>query len=143
MQVNLIARVDSYKPSHDFQLRPGTKKLSSYIEARKHEEGKNWNVVVTAGIQYHLLEYFKKPFVTKESLERMKKRMALHGPKFNADRYQYILDKHNGYLPLTIQALPEGLVVPLGTPIVQVTNNDPNCAPLVSYIETSLLRAIW
>lgn len=143
MQVNNNSKVDSYKPSHDGQIRPGTQYMSSYVEARKSDEHRNWKVVVNAGIQYLLHDYFSKPFVTKESLEKMYRRMAMHGPKYNVARYQYILDKYNGYLPLRVQALPEGLVVPIGTPMVQIINTDPNCAPLTSYVETAVLRGIW
>jgi nicotinamide phosphoribosyltransferase len=62
---------------------------------------------------------------------------------FNRAGWQYILDTYNGYLPLEIQAVPEGSVVATHNVLVQVQNTDANCAWLTSYIETALLRAVW
>jgi nicotinamide phosphoribosyltransferase len=53
------------------------------------------------------------------------------------------LKEHDGMLPLEIQALPEGMTVPLGTPLVQVRNTDPRLPWLTTFVETSLLRAVW
>ena len=53
------------------------------------------------------------------------------------------MTKHGGYLPLRIQALPEGMVVPTGQVLCQVVNTDPEFYWLTSYIETTLLRAVW
>ena len=46
-----------------------------------------------------------------------------------------------GDLPLEIQALPEGTIVPRGVPLVQVVNTDDELPWLTSFIETPLLRA--
>ena len=53
------------------------------------------------------------------------------------------MDNYNGFLPLEIQAVPEGSVVATHNVLVQVQNTDANCAWLTSYIETALLRAVW
>ena len=143
MKVTLPGRIDGYKATHFLQNRPGTQFISSYIEARECKT-KNWKEVVNSGIQYFLQEYMSEPFFTKDNIARMEKRMKLYGVSgYNVDSAKYILEKYNGYLPLRIQALPEGMVVPLGTPMVQVTNTDKAAAPWVPYIETPLLRAIW
>jgi nicotinamide phosphoribosyltransferase len=141
MQIPNIAKVDSYKLGHFLQYRPGTQYVSSYIEARGCD--RDWNQMVFSGMQYFLQTYMSRPLVTEESLERMARRAKLHGVSFNYDGFKYILDKHCGYAPVRIQALPEGSVVPLGTPLVQVVNTDPNVPWITSYIETALLRAIW
>jgi nicotinamide phosphoribosyltransferase len=141
MKLRQSSSADSYKYSHIFQYRPGTQYVSSYIESRGCD--RNWKDMVFAGIQYHLHEYLSQPLITAEGLRRLEQRVPQHGVSFKYDAWKYILDKHNGMAPLHVQALPEGLVVPLGTPLVQVVNTDPNCAWVSSFIETALLRSIW
>lgn len=46
-------------------------------------------------------------------------------------------------MPVKIRALPEGTVVSPGTVMLTIYNTDPKCFWLPSYLETSLLRAIW
>ena len=67
--------------------------------------------------------------------------LAAHGVPFNEAGWR-LLAKHGGLLPLRIQAIPEGMVVPTGQVLCQVVNTDPEFW-LTSYIETTLLRAIW
>ncbi|WP_238930620.1 nicotinamide phosphoribosyltransferase domain-containing protein, partial [Vibrio sp. S9_S30] len=76
-------------------------------------------------------------------IDEAKAVLTAHGEPFNEAGWQYILETHKGYLPIEIQALPEGSVVPARTPLVQIQNTDPKCAWLTSYLETSLLRAVW
>lgn len=141
MKLVAPARTDGYKFTHFKQYRPGTVKISSYIEARGTD--KPWKDMVFAGIQYYLKEYMSQPYFTAENIKHMKARSVKYGLDFNDQSAEYILKYFGGYLPIEIQALPEGLVVPIGTPLVQVTNTDPAAAAWVSYIETGLLRAIW
>jgi len=62
---------------------------------------------------------------------------------FNRDGWQHILERHDGYLPIEIQAVPEGTVLPVRNVLVQVMNTDPAVPWLTSYVETALLRAVW
>ena len=66
-----------------------------------------------------------------------------HGLTFNRAGWERLVDKHGGYLPLRIEAVPEGSVVPVSNVVCQVINTDPEFYWLPSYIETALLRAIW
>jgi nicotinamide phosphoribosyltransferase len=141
MRVPLILRADSYKYSHFKQYRPGMKFISSYIESRGSD--RNWKEVVNAGIQYHLNEYFSEPLVTAETLKLAKEMIPAHGVSFNEEGFRKLLEKHGGYAPVHIQSLPEGLVVPVGTPMLQIVNTDPEFPWLPSFLETSLLRSIW
>lgn len=143
MRIASEARVDSYKNGHHLQRRKGTAFVSSYIEARGVEPGRNWKETVFAGMDGYLKEYMDKPIVTRKGLERMTKRVAMHGTSYNVPMWEYILDKYDGFAPVRIQALPEGSVVPLRTPLVQVVNEDPQCEALGSWLETQMLRAIW
>ncbi|WP_271272431.1 nicotinate phosphoribosyltransferase [Aliamphritea hakodatensis] len=135
---NIILNADSYKASHFRQYPPETTQVSSYIEAR----GGEYTQTVFFGLQMFLQQYLSKP-ITAADIADAKAIIEAHGLPFNEAGWQHILDKHNGYLPLEIQALPEGSVVPTQTALVQVINTDPACAWLTSYIETALLRAVW
>ncbi len=136
---NLILNVDSYKTAHFGFMEPGTTKIFSYIEART---GGEYNEAQFFGLQYFLKKYFTTP-ITREMIEKAEPFLHEHGEPFNREGWEYILEKHNGYLPIKIRAIPEGMVVPEGNVLVTVENTDANCAWVTSYFETALLRAVW
>ena len=138
MYTNLILNADSYKASHYLQYPPQTSHVSSYIESR----GGDYEELVFFGLQAFIKEYLTKP-LTQEHIEQAEEIITAHGLPFNRKGWQYIIDKHNGYLPLSIEAIPEGTVIPTHNVLVQVVNTDPQCFWLTSYIETALLRGIW
>lgn len=135
---NIILNADSYKASHYLQYPPGTSQVSSYIEAR----GGEFPQTVFFGLQMFIKEYLTKP-VSMADVDEAKEIFQLHGVPFNEEGWRYIVTAHNGYLPVEIEAVPEGAVIPVKNALVQVTNTDPQCAWLTSYVETALLRAVW
>jgi nicotinamide phosphoribosyltransferase len=137
---NMILNSDSYKFSHFLQYPPGTTEVSAYIEARK---GGRWPETTFFGLQAFLQEYLSQP-IRKADIEEAREITEAHIPGlgFN-DQWEYILEKYNGELPIEIQALPEGMSVPLGVPMVQVRNLDKNLPWLSTFIETALIRAVW
>ncbi|MDO4697835.1 MAG: nicotinate phosphoribosyltransferase [Pasteurellaceae bacterium] len=134
---NLILNADSYKASHWLQYPPETQALSYYVEARSGEFD-----VVMFGLQAFIKEYLLKP-ITQQDIDDAEQVLTAHGLPFHREGWQYILQKHRGSLPLVIEAVPEGTVLPVGNVVCQITNTDPACFWLVGYIETALLRAIW
>lgn len=141
LQQNIILLADSYKASHYAQYPKGTSFVSSYIEARntKNEMFRN---VVFFGLQAFIKQYLLKP-ITQQDIDQAADFFQKHAVPFYKEGWQYILDKYQGKLPVTIQSLSEGTVSPIGTCLVQIINNDPQCYWLVSYLETALLRAVW
>lgn len=142
-----IAKADSYKFSHWKQYPPKTELVSSYIEARGVSAPFNtgnyvWDKTVFFGAQYYAKTYLTQRVVTEKSLDRFKGRINAHGEPFNYEGFKYILEKHDGYMPIRVQALPEGSVVPLSTPLMQVVNTDPVINWGTSFTESNLLR-IW
>jgi nicotinamide phosphoribosyltransferase len=135
---NIILNTDSYKASHWLQYPPGTKNVFSYIESR----GGKWPKTVFYGLQIALKDYLSKP-ITKQMIDEAEMFWKAHGEPFNREGWEYILNKHNGYLPVRIRAVPEGTVVPVSNILVAVEATDPKCFWLVSYIETLLMRAVW
>lgn len=135
---NLLLNTDSYKTSHWLQYPPQTEYLSSYIEPR----GGIFTETVFFGLQAFLKEYLTTP-ITQQDIDEAAIMLAAHGVPFYKAGWQYILDQHQGYLPVAIEAVPEGTVVPNKNAVVQIINTDPQCYWLVSYLETALLRAVW
>lgn len=138
MNYNKILMTDSYKGSHYLQYPQGTEYVNSYIESR----GGRWNRTLFFGLQIFLQEYLSKPISLKD-IHAAKHFWEQHGLPFNLAGWTYILSEHKGYLPVRIEALPEGTVLPTGNVLVQVRNTDPKCYWLTSYLETALLRAVW
>jgi nicotinamide phosphoribosyltransferase len=136
---NFILSTDSYKHSHFAQLPPNTTHVTSYVEARSR---KAYSDVLFFGLQAFLRTYLEQP-VTQAHVDIAADIVKGHGLPFNRMGWERIVHKHAGRLPLVIQALPEGVIVPVGTPLVQVTNTDPECAWLPAFVETALLRSVW
>ena len=137
--MNPILNTDSYKFSHFLQYPPGTEFVSSYIEARGCK--RNWEQMVMFGLA-PFLKTLAQP-ITHGDIEEAAEIAKEHGVPFNRDGWEYILDKYKGKLPLEIWALPEGSVVDIGTPLVQVINLDKEVPWLTAFVETALLRAVW
>lgn len=138
LAISTILNTDSYKCSQWVQYPDGTEYVSSYIESR----GGLWDQTVFFGLQAYLRAYLSKP-ITQADIDEAELVITTHGEPFNREGWQYILDTHNGRMPLEIRAVDEGTVVPVGNVLVSVINTDPKCFWLTSYIETALLRAIW
>jgi nicotinamide phosphoribosyltransferase len=136
--MNIILNTDSYKASHYLQYPPKTEFVGSYIEARKAPPGVE---IVHFGLQVFLKSNPLK--ITWDDVHEAQLNFQEHGDPFNMDGWEYIMNIHEGRLPVMIQSLPEGTVIPPGTCQLQIVNTDPKVPWLTSYLETALLRAIW
>jgi len=134
---NLILNSDSYKTSHWLQYPPGSEYMSSYVEARRGDYD-----VIFFGLQAYIKEYLDKP-ITTAHIDEAEMVIKAHGLPFNRAGWERLVEKHGGYLPVRIQAVPEGTKVPVSNVVCQIVNTDPEFYWLPSYLETSLLRAIW
>jgi nicotinamide phosphoribosyltransferase len=135
---NLILNTDSYKVSMFNQYPLGTTGVYSYIESR----GGRYDRTVFFGLQAFIKEYLLQP-ITQADIEIAEEILTAHGEPFNRQGWQYILDKHGGFLPVVIRAVPEGTVVPVKNVLATIENTDPECFWLTTWLETALLRAIW
>ncbi|MCY0964061.1 nicotinate phosphoribosyltransferase [Parathalassolituus penaei] len=136
--LNLILNTDSYKTSHYCQYPTGTQYVSSYIESR----GGEFADTLVFGLQAFIRQYLCRP-ISMDDINEADAILSAHGVPFNRAGWEYILNSHKGFLPIEIQAVAEGTLLPTGNVMVQVINTDPACAWLTSYVETALLRAIW
>lgn len=139
---------DSYKQSH-YQMYPkGLTKLYSNFTARGSRL-KDVNQVVFFGLQYFLLEYlikqFNEEFFNRPKQEVIDEHIRLVNPfstgKVHTEQWEALHDL--GYLPLKIKAVKEGTFVPIGVPMLTVTNTHPDFAWLVNFIETILSTSLW
>ncbi len=135
---NIILNTDSYKVSMFKQYPAGTTGVYSYIESR----GGRYDRTVFFGLQAFIKEYLLEP-ITQSDIDIADEILTAHGEPFNREGWQYILDKHMGYLPVVIRAVPEGSVVPVKNVLATIENTDPECFWLTTWLETALLRAVW
>lgn len=141
MRKNLLMNADSYKPSHYLQIPDGTEFVSAYIEPRGNQID-GWIETTFFGLQMFVKDYLTEPF-TQEDIEEAASYLIPHGVPFNREGWQYILDNHGGYMPVRIQAIPEGTVTPTGNVQVQFINTDKNAPWVSGYLETCSQRAVW
>ncbi len=135
---SIILDTDSYKVSMWKQYPPGTQYVYSYIESR----GGQYDKTLLLGIQAYIREVLSKP-ITQKEIDFAEKFWTAHGEPFNREGWQYILDKHNGYLPVEIRSVDEGTMVPVLNVLATIVNTDPMVPWITTWIETSFLRAIW
>jgi nicotinamide phosphoribosyltransferase len=135
--LTVIIRTDSYKFSQWMQYPSDTAYISSYIESRGGEQES-----VFFGLQAFIKEYMLTP-ITMKDIDRAEKIVLAHGLPFNREGWEIIVNEYNGMLPVEIEAVPEGTVMPTRNIQVQVVNTDPRLFWLTSYLETAMLRGVW
>ena len=139
---NICTLTDSYKLGHHGQYLCGTEYVAAYFESRN---GAEFDETVFFGLQYILTKYLAGQVVTREKIERAAKLSEAHmrnGQIFNRAMWEHILNEHDGYLPIRIEAVPEGTPVTVSNVLMTVINTDPKCWALTNHLE-SLLSHAW
>jgi nicotinamide phosphoribosyltransferase len=137
MRTNPILTVDSYKASHFLQYPPNTTGMYSYLESR----GGRWGSTVFFGLQYYLKEYLSQP-ICRDDIEAADRFFGAHGEPFNKAGWLRVLEKHDGFMPIRIRAVPEGTIVPTNNILMDVESTDAELPWVASWIETQLMR-LW
>lgn len=138
---NIILLADAYKYSHHKLYYPGTSKIYSYLESR----GGKFDNTVFYGLQYFLKTYLEGITFTKEDIDEAEEVLnATFGRTdiFDRSKFEYILEKYNGKLPVRIKAVPEGVSVPVSNALMTIESTDENCFWLTNFLET-LLMQVW
>lgn len=135
--VNLILDADSYKLSHPSLYPEEIEAMQAYVEPRIKGQ-----VIIPAGAQMWVQKRLSTP-ITVDMIDEAEEFAADHGEPFDRSVWEYIIEKYDGYIPVTIKAVREGLPVPSGNAIVTIVCHDRRVAFLVAYLETSLQRGIW
>lgn len=147
--INPLLLTDFYKTIHHMCYAEGMTKLVSYWTPRMSRK-ENMNKVVMFGLQpflkKYLIEYFNDNFFNrdKEEVVYEYKRIISRTMGNIAADTKHIEALHDlGYLPIQIKAVEEGARVNIKTPMIEITNTDPNFAWLVNYLETFMSCNIW
>ncbi len=140
MKENRIMMSDSYKYSHYLQYPKGTVNMYDYAEARSTKE---YEKTLFFGLQMIWKKYFSNE-ITEEEIFEAEQYAKTHGVPFNKDGWLKILDVYNGFLPVTIRAVPEGTIIPNKMVLftVELTKNDADLFWLPSWLETFLMK-VW
>lgn len=99
------------------------------------------NLVMLGDSYKYSQKYLMTP-VTKEDVEEARHFATLHGEPFEYEGWMYIVNKHNGYLPIRIKALPEGTVIPTGFPLASIESTDKEVYWISGIVETLLMK-VW
>ena len=138
---NILLLTDSYKVTHYRPYPPATQTVYSYVESR----GGDFGELVFFGLQYYLKKYLAGRVITQEKIDFADAFLARHfgnANLFNSAGWRHILERHEGRLPVSICAVPEGTVVPVHNVLMTIENTDPECFWLTNYLETLLVQ-VW
>lgn len=138
---NICLLTDSYKVTHHYFYPKGTEKIYSYLESRV---GAEFNKTIFYGLQYIIKKYLEGQVVSEEKIDEADKIISTHIGEgiFNRDGWEYILDRHDGRLPIEIKAVSEGTPVEVSNVLMTVENTDKKSYWLPNYLE-SLLLQVW
>ena len=137
--MNTILLSDSYKVTHWRQYPKGTTNVYSYFESR----GGHFKTTTFFGLQYIMERFLTTPVTQLQIIEAR----DLYSQHFGADLFNeagwaHIVNKHGGYLPVEIKAVPEGMDIPVLHPLMTIENTDPKVPWLTNFLET-LLSQVW
>lgn len=141
---NLILLSDGYKYSHHKFYGSSMTKMISYVESR----GGKFSETLFYGLQYFLKRYLEGiaiiPEEVDEAYETLGTKLGIFGRDdvFDRSKFDYIIEKHGGKLPIAIKAVPEGTVVGTKNVLMIIESLDENCAWLTNFLESILLQ-IW
>lgn len=138
---NIMLATDSYKISHANMLPEDLEYMETYAESR----GGDFQYNLMFGMNYQIKSYLVGRQVTEEKIQEAKALYSVHfgsDAVFLEDKWRYILENHDGYLPIRIRSVKEGSIVPVKNVLFKVESTDPKCAWLVGIVETMLMR-LW
>lgn len=152
MKMNPLLMCDFYKTTHMKQYPEGLTKLVSYFTPRmtRIKGVPNSNKLVMFGLQYFCKDYlkdtFNKYFFRLSKEEMLKDYDYCLGNSISRNAYDISnIEKlyDLGYLPIEIKALPEGILVPVQVPCIEISNTHPDFAWLTNSIESVLSCEMW
>ena len=147
--IMMMLMSDTYKHTHPRMYPQNLTKLVSYLTPRKNMSPAFPNMVffgLQAFIKDYLIDGFEKQFFNKPLREvelAYKKYMDIQIGVENTEWDKIKALYELGYLPIEIRALPEGSVVNMGIPVVEMTNTHPDFAWVVQWIECILQAELW
>ena len=139
--ISFMLMADTYKNTNPDAMPEGLTKLTSYITPRK-SMFKNIDKVVFFGlqgfIQEFLIDLVNETFFNRNKEEVLAEYKSYLNTQIGEQSYDLsrIAALHDlGYLPIKMKALPEGSVVNMGVPCIELTNTHPDFAWVVQWVE--------
>lgn len=139
--ISFMLMADTYKNTNPDAMPEGLTKLTSYITPRK-SMFKNIDKVVFFGLQGFIREFLidlvNDTFFNRDREEVLNEYKTYLDTQIGSHSYdiQRIADLYDlGYLPIEMKALPEGSLVSMGVPCIELTNTHPDFAWVVQWIE--------
>ena len=148
-----LTSIDSYKLGHADQYPEGTTRVYSNFTPRSMSHFKEIDVndphIVFFGLQAFLHELktvWDTTFFSQDIDTVCNEFSDLVGPfcgpnGFNVQRLRKL--HALGYLPVHIKALPEGTKVPVGVPVLTITNTRAEEFWLPNFLETGMSSELW
>lgn len=138
LDLGLIGDTDSYKYSQAPLYHPDTTQMESYFGTR----GGDFSNSTLFGLQIFMHEVLSQ-ILTMEGVDAEEKFAIDHGEPFNRKGFETIVKKYGGRPPITIRAIPEGMIVPIGTPLIIIKSvNDPDVFWFGDWLENKISR-LW
>lgn len=139
--ISFMLMADTYKNTNPDAMPEGLIKLTSYITPRK-SMFKNIDKVVFFGLQGFIQEFLinlvNETFFKRDKEEVLAEYKSYLDTQIGEQSYDLsrIAALHDlGYLPIKMKALPEGSLVNMGVPCIELTNTHPDFAWVVQWIE--------
>lgn len=147
--IMMMLMSDTYKHTHPRMYPQNLTKLVSYLTPRKNMSEAFPNMVffgLQSFIMDYLLDGFNDQFFNKSLIEveytykyYMETQIGVENTEWPKIKALHEL----GYLPLEIRSIPEGSVVNMGVPVVEMTNTHPEFAWVVQWVECILQAELW
>lgn len=149
LEAPMSVMADSYKAGH-FLMYPECKSMTAYGEFREPMAGmltggQEDNRFVFYGIR-HYIENFVSRKWTKADIDAADAFYKTHSAggqpyPFPRDLFHQFVDENEGYFPVTIEALPEGTVAYIHTPVFIISAEE-QYSRLCTFLET-ILTMVW
>lgn len=150
MQMNLeppfLILTDSYKAGHNTQYPKDIEEMTAYMECRgSFGEIPGDDRIVVSGVRYFYEKYLMRR-ITQKDIQEADLWYSTHG--VGKSQYEYprdlwisVIEENDGWIPLTVEAFPDGSVIYKHVPFIQVTTKG-KYVRLIAWFE-SLWTQMW
>lgn len=162
--MNPFLATDGYKVGHHKMYPQGTTLVYSNFTPRSNKYApKECDKVVSFGqqmVMQQIKEMFDKDFFLVEERERfrqlgwqtlslrdkvcseIKREYSLYlGQDYDVKHIEALWDL--GYLPIKVKTIPEGTLVPIGTPVLTIYNTKEEFFWITNFLETIISNLLW
>ena len=146
--MNTLLISDAYKQSHRVQYPEGTTLVYSNWTPRSDKHAMTEKGVVVFGIQAFLLKlnkWFNEDFFGRDLHDVEEEFLDEYNNFFGEyPDTSHLEDLHGlGYLPISVKALPEGSICPIGVPMLTIVNTKPEFFWITNFLETIMSTELW